>query len=121
MNHATTQHTGLAVRASDAEREQAVALLQRSFAEGRLTQAEFEERVDAAYAAQTRAQLHDLTTDLPGLQEQPPPGMALDPCLLCLLLCVFPPAGVAYWLLSRRKQPATADREDVTVIPRHER
>jgi hypothetical protein len=33
----TTSHAGLAVRASDAEREQAVALLQRGFADGRLT------------------------------------------------------------------------------------
>ena len=32
-----TPHAGLAVRASDAEREQAVALLRRSFADGRLT------------------------------------------------------------------------------------
>ena len=32
MNDATTQHVGPAVRASDAEREQAVALLQRNFA-----------------------------------------------------------------------------------------
>jgi hypothetical protein len=110
MNHATAQHTDLAVRASDAEREQTVTVLQRSFVEGRLNQAEFEERVDAAYAAQTRAQLHALTTDLAAAQEQHPrSGIVLDPCLLCFLLCVFPPAGIAYWLLSRRKQPTTAD------------
>ena len=36
MNDAPAQHAGLAVRASDAEREQTVALLQRSFADGRL-------------------------------------------------------------------------------------
>jgi Domain of unknown function (DUF1707) len=47
----TPQHAGLAVRASDAEREQEVALLQRSFADGRLTQAELEERAGAAYGA----------------------------------------------------------------------
>ncbi len=65
MNDVTTQHARLAVRASDAEREQAVALLQRSFADGRLTLAELDERVGAAYAARTRAQLRDLTADLP--------------------------------------------------------
>lgn len=103
MSHVTTQHAGQAVRASDAEREQTVALLQHNFTDGRLTQAELGERVGAAYAAQTRAQLHELTADLPAAEEQPPrPGMAPDPFLLCILLCVFPPAGVAYWLLSRR-------------------
>ena len=37
MSDVTTQHAGLAVRASDAEREQTAALLQRNFADGRLT------------------------------------------------------------------------------------
>ena len=37
MNDVTTQRTSLAVRASDAEREQTVELLQRNFADGRLT------------------------------------------------------------------------------------
>jgi len=98
MSDASTQHAGLAVRASDAEREQAVALLQRNFADGRLTQAELEERAGAAYAAQTRAQLLDLTADLPAAQEHPPrSGMVLDPRLLCILLCVCPPAGLVYW------------------------
>jgi len=74
-----TPRAGLAVRASDAEREQTVALLQHNFADGRLTQAELEERASAAYAAQTRAQLRDLTADLPAAQQQPPrSGMVLD-------------------------------------------
>ena len=104
MNNAPAQHAGLAVRASDAEREQTVALLQRSFADGRLTQAELEERVGAAYAARTRAQLRDLTADLPDAGQQPPrPGMTVDLRLLIILLCVCPPAGMAYWLLSLRQ------------------
>ncbi len=104
MNNAPAHDSGLAVRASDSEREQAVALLQRSFADGRLTQAELEERAGAAYAARTRAQLRDLTADLPAALKKPPrSGMVLDPCLLCILLCVCPPAGVAYWLLSLRE------------------
>jgi len=102
MNDVTTQHAGQAVRASDAEREQTVTLLQRSFADGRVTQAELEERVGAAYAARTRAQLRDLTADLPAAGQQPPrPGMILDPRLLIILLCACPPACLAYWLLSR--------------------
>ena len=106
MNDATTQPTVPAVRASDAERDQVVALLQRHFADGRLTQAELEERAGAAYAAQTRDQLHGLTTDLPADVQPARPARDLDPCLLCLLLCVCPPAGLAYWLLSRRTGPA---------------
>lgn len=104
MNDVTTQHARLAVRASDTEREQTVALLQRSFADGRLALAELEERAGAAYAARTRAQLRDLTADLPAAEQQPPrPGMVRDRRLLCILLCVCPPAGAAYWLLSLRQ------------------
>ena len=103
MNDVTTQHARPAVRASDAEREQTVALLQRSFADGRLTHAELAERAGAAHAAQTRTQLGDLTADLPAAGQQPPrPGMVLDRRLLCILLCACPPAGLAYWLLSVR-------------------
>jgi hypothetical protein len=53
------------VRASNAEREAAVELLQRAVGEGRITMAEFEERVTAAYAAKTRGELDVLTADLP--------------------------------------------------------
>ncbi len=104
MSDVTVQHTRPAVRASDAEREQTVALLQRSFADGRLTLAELEERAGTAYAARTRAQLRDLTADLPDANKQPKrPRVNRDPRLLCILLCVCPPAGVAYWLLSLRQ------------------
>jgi Domain of unknown function (DUF1707) len=104
MNDVTTQHARLAVRASDAEREQTVALLQRGFADGRLALAELEERVGAAYAARTRVELRGLTADLPAAEPQPPrPGLVLDRRLLCILLCVCPLAGLAYWLLSARQ------------------
>ena len=118
MNDPATQHAGLAVRASDAEREQTVALLQRSFADGRLTQAELEERADAAYKAQTRAELRDLTADLPAAQEQPPrSGMVLDQRLLIILLCVHPPAALVYWLLCRRNRATTGPRPAPTPSP----
>ena len=105
MSDAGTPPARLAVRASDIQREQTVALLRSSFADGRLTQAELEERASAAYQALTTAQLSDLTADLPpaGLPpagHQPPqPGMVLDQRLLIILLCVHPPAGLVYWLL----------------------
>jgi hypothetical protein len=119
----TTEHpAATAIRASDADRDQVTARLQRHYAEGRLTLPELEERAAAAYAARTREQLRALTADLqsdPGAPAQPDTGP--DPCLLCLLLCVCPPAGVAYWLLSRRKDraadpPTTSSR---ALLPPH--
>jgi hypothetical protein len=52
-------------RASDAEREAIVARLHDAGAEGRLTIEELAERIDAAYAARTRAELEPLVADLP--------------------------------------------------------
>lgn len=53
------------LRASDAERQTAVRRLERALREGRLTIAEFDERVEAVYASRTRGELEDLTDDLP--------------------------------------------------------
>jgi hypothetical protein len=55
-----------AIRASDAEREQAVARLQEATAQGRLTLDEFSQRVEVAYRAKTHEELDQLTQDLPG-------------------------------------------------------
>ena len=54
-----------AIRASDSERDQAVALLREATAEGRLTLEEFTQRVEAAYEARTHPELEELTKDLP--------------------------------------------------------
>ncbi len=54
-----------AVRASDAEREQTVALLRGHAVNGRLTLEEFAQRVEAVYVARTRAELEALTHDVP--------------------------------------------------------
>ena len=115
-----------AVRASDAERDQAAEILRVAYAEGRLTRAELDERTGAAYAAKTRADLSGLTSDLPGAVPaeataygrlpvaDPPvadPGPGASNLNLCLLLCLlfaFPPAGIAYgtyWILAARRQP----------------
>jgi hypothetical protein len=53
------------VRASDAEREAAAARLRDAAADGRLTFEELTERLDRAYAARTRAELEEVTRDLP--------------------------------------------------------
>jgi hypothetical protein len=52
-------------RASDAEREAIVERLRDAGAEGRLTMEELAERIDAAHAARTRAELEPLVADLP--------------------------------------------------------
>ncbi|RKT54995.1 DUF1707 SHOCT-like domain-containing protein [Saccharothrix australiensis] len=54
-----------AVRASDRERDHVVAHLREAVGEGRLTLAEAEDRIIAAYAAVHRADLVPLTADLP--------------------------------------------------------
>jgi hypothetical protein len=116
-------HTGneTPVRASDAEREQAAELLRAGYADGRLTGDELDERLAAGYAAKTRADLRSLTSDLPGtaaavvtgdgplsadlpvLGQEPGAGMRPDWCLLCLLVA-FPPAGIAYWIVTARRR-----------------
>jgi hypothetical protein len=53
------------VRASDAERDQAIGELRNRFAEGRLSQETFLCRMDAALNARNRSELSELFTDLP--------------------------------------------------------
>ena len=54
-----------AMRAASADRERAVDVLKAGFAEGRLTQDEYNERIGRAYAARTYGELTALTADLP--------------------------------------------------------
>ncbi|MGE5288383.1 MAG: DUF1707 SHOCT-like domain-containing protein [Micromonosporaceae bacterium] len=54
-----------AIRASDREREDVLRRLQDAFAEGRLGDDEFDDRMRAALAARTRADLDVLLADLP--------------------------------------------------------
>ena len=53
------------MRAASADRERAVDVLKAGFAEGRLTQEEYNERVGRAYAARTYGELTALTADQP--------------------------------------------------------
>ena len=53
------------MRASDVERRRVVATLQAACVEGRLNLDEYGQRVEAALAARTRAQLETLLVDLP--------------------------------------------------------
>ena len=139
MSHMHTEN-GTPVRASDAEREQAAEMLRTAFAEGRLTPAELDERLADAYAAKTRADLSDLTGDLPGavIAEAAATDRALASDLpavdrgtgasvhlnLCLLLCLlfsFPPAGIAfgiYSLVTARRQRPGREPSPSAVSPR---
>jgi len=54
------------LRAADADRTAVASVLGEHMAAGRLTVAEYEERLTSAYAAKTYGELAELTTDLPG-------------------------------------------------------
>ncbi len=57
--------SGFEMRVGDAEREAAAAELREHFASGRLNADELNERLDQAFAAKTRGDLHALMIDLP--------------------------------------------------------
>jgi Domain of unknown function (DUF1707)/Cell wall-active antibiotics response 4TMS YvqF len=64
-------------RASDDERERTAGRLREAAGEGRLGLEELAERLDAAYAATTRAELEPLVADLPAAERAPArPGRA---------------------------------------------
>jgi hypothetical protein len=57
--------TGPDLRVGDADREAAAEALREHYAQGRLTLEEFNQRIEAAFAATMRSQLSALTRDLP--------------------------------------------------------
>ena len=63
-------------RASDAERDAATERLQVAFAEGRLNDSEFDQRMRSALTARTRAELAGLLADLPEAAPLVRPGPA---------------------------------------------
>jgi len=66
VNHQETSGTADdRIRVSDRDRERAIARLRDSFAEGRLTREELEERITAALSAQAVGDLRRITADLP--------------------------------------------------------
>lgn len=76
------------IRVSDADRERTAQLLQEHFSAGRLSQDEFTERMDRAYAAKTIGEIDALLADLPriDLYRLPDATLTRDPRQL-------PPAG----------------------------
>ena len=65
------------LRASDADREQLVDVLKGAFAEGRLSQDEYNDRMERAYTAKTYGELAALAADLPS--QVPPAYTAYRP------------------------------------------
>lgn len=68
--HGFNENSGL--RASDADRDAAAAVVNNALAEGRLTADEHSDRLDAIYAAKTQGELVPLLADLPGQQAMTP-------------------------------------------------
>jgi len=60
------------LRASDAERDEVAQVLSQHFAEGRLDQVEFDERLGRAMSAKTRGDLATLLLDLPSVGKPRP-------------------------------------------------
>ncbi len=56
------------IRASDADRDRAAALLREHHAAGRLTAEEFQERMDKALEAKTLGEIDELLADLPAIE-----------------------------------------------------
>jgi Domain of unknown function (DUF1707) len=66
------------IRASDADRDRTAAALREHLAAGRLTNEEFDERLDKTYAAKTLGELDELMADLPRIDlEQQPADVSL--------------------------------------------
>jgi hypothetical protein len=62
------------LRVSDADREQAAEVLRQAAGDGRITFDELDQRLGAAYAARTYADLTEVTADPPPPGHPPPPG-----------------------------------------------
>jgi hypothetical protein len=86
------------LRIGDAERDAAIAALTRHFTDGRLTQSEHEERIEAAMRARTGADLRRLFADLPRLGEpltpvrrdrgSPSRAIVMSPLVVALMLAL---------------------------------
>ncbi len=90
------------LRVSDAERQAVTDRLAEHFADGRLDQAEFDDRVGRAMSAKTRADLSGLFSDLPetgapAVPEGPRRRHGHPILLLVLLVIVASAAAHALW------------------------
>lgn len=94
----------LDVLATDTERDQAIDRLRQACLDGRLTLAEYSQRLDKALTARTRGDLNALLADLavPASQTSPPPSTSVRKPTR-FVLAVFGSARQAgRWLAGRR-------------------
>ena len=91
------------MRASSADRDRAIEVLKASFAEGRLSRDELDERVGQALLARAFAELMALTADLPvgpfgrlpAHRVTPTPRPRNRLAVMTLILCLLPVLTVA--------------------------
>jgi hypothetical protein len=72
-------------RVSDQERDATMQQLQTAFAEGRLSDEEFDTRVHATLSARTQAEIARLLVDLPDSQTRPVPARPVSNLVLAVL------------------------------------
>ena len=77
--YGTRQRADATMRVSDAERAEVADQLAQHYGDGRLDQAELDERLGRAMSAKTHADLAGLTDDLPHLDSRPSPARAPAP------------------------------------------
>ena len=125
----TVPATSADLRVSDADRQAMIDDLRRHTGDGRLTLDEFEERVDEALRARTRADLDTVTRELPSLHHAPSPrrsGLSFRPRVIAACLVVVLLMAGHWWVLipvgffifsgcgrhSRRAPGRLEDRDD---------
>ena len=109
------------VRASDADRDQAIGELRDRFAEGRLSHETFLYRMDAALNAKDQADLSELFTDLPGTRPPRRRGRAVRERLSLLKMAVTgrPDSATRYLMAQREAElPLTAVDLPGLCLPR---
>jgi hypothetical protein len=101
------RYSGSDLRVSDAERQDVAERLSKHYADGRLDQNEFNERLEQAMSAKTRSDLGGLFIDLPNTEGEPAPvrrqrwsGPHLHYVLIVVLVLVLASALVhsVLWL-----------------------
>ena len=102
------------LRAADADRAAVAAVLGEHMAAGRLTLAEYDERLTRAYAARTFGELAELTADLPAThRDARRPGsrpLARRPSLRTRAACGTPAPGTRRGHRARRGAPGCGRR-----------
>jgi FHA domain/Domain of unknown function (DUF1707) len=101
------EHRRLPVRASDAEREEAVAGLRERFAAGQLSQDTFVARMESALGARDVGELAELFADLPPSRpHRPAPWAGLVPRLAAAVSPVRDAAATAArWVSEQCREP----------------